>query len=66
MQLTLSEMGCVHTKILFCHTTKGKLHQRRGTGGVINYKACVILRVDNSLHANSVAMYMSSTVMEIK
>lgn len=31
MQLTHSEMECVHTKILFCDT-KEKLHQRRGTG----------------------------------
>jgi hypothetical protein len=66
MQLTHSEIGCVHAKISFCDTTKEKLHHRRGTGGGINYKACAMLRIDNSLYANSVATYTSSTVMEIK
>jgi hypothetical protein len=59
-------MGCVHTKILFCDTTKEKLNQRSETGGGINYKACAMLRIENPLYATNVATYTSSMVMDIE
>jgi hypothetical protein len=48
---------------LFCDKTKEKLHQRTRTSGGINYMACAILRIDNSLYANSAAAYRR--IMEI-